>query len=803
MDPIVLRGATTHNLQGVDLDLAQGELTVFTGVSGSGKSSLAFDTLHAEAWRRYAEVFSPSFRALMEMRPRPPFERLEQLPPSLAVSQQLGGTGGPLATLGTLTDTASLLAILFARRSTQHCEVCDAVLHHTEPQAITTDLSGLPEGSRLLVLAPVLDHGERPAEGLLDVLATAGFARVRAEGRVCRIEEVRGSPRRLEVVVDRIRVGPDRRERIGEAVRLGLAAGGGRLVAAIGDEDRAYAERPWCGSCRAFRPVPSTRLLSHRSPVGACPGCQGRGATEDGRCTVCEGARLNPAARALRLGGRSLPELARAPCEALPAWLDVLPEDPGTEPAVEELRRRLAVLERVGLGYLSLDRSGASLSTGELRRARLASVVGSRLSGLLVVLDEPTAGLHPEDTGRLVQVLEALRDEGNTLVVVEHDPQVIAAADRVVDFGPGPGTDGGRVVFDGTAEALATADTVTGRWLGGREQVPPRPRRPLGPPVEVRGARGRTLQALDLDLPTRALVALTGPSGSGKSTLLLDTVVASLEERPDTLEVDRVQAPRPFRRIVRVDATPPGRTRHSTPATYTKLWDRVRKAYARTREARIQGWKAGRFTLSRKGGRCEACQGEGVRRIDLKWMAPVEVTCETCEGRRFDDLTLKVRLRGRDLSELLAMPVREARRHLAGLPKLDEPLRVLELVGLGYVPLGQPTRTLSGGEAHRLRLARELAAGAGGPEDALYVLDEPCTGLHAADVARLVGVRDALGREGGTVWVIEHDPLLIGAADHVVELGPGAGTAGGELVAQGRPEALAADAASSTGRWLR
>ncbi len=798
--PLALRGARTHNLQAVDLDLEPGTFTVLTGVSGSGKSSLAFDTLHVESQRRYAEVFSPSLRALMDQRPRPPFDRLDGLPPSLAVAQRGGPAPAARATLGTITDAASLLALLFARRGTPHCPTCDRVLHHTEPQRITRTLLALPAGTRLLVMAP-LEDPEGDPRSLLDAVASAGFARVRADGVVTRLEEVQGRPRRLEIVVDRIKVGPDRKERLGEAVRLALRAGGGRLVTEADGTETAWAERPWCGHCRRFWPAPSVRGFSFRSPVGACQDCGGRGAVDGAACRGCEGERLQPAARTVQLGGQRLPALAAGPAGAVGGWLAACSRDPGTAPVVEELGRRLAVLSQVGLGYLALDRDAGTLSSGELQRARLAAAVGSRLAGLLVVLDEPTAGLHPADTARLVQVLRDLRDQGNTLLVVEHDAQVIRAADRVLDFGPGPGTAGGRIVFDGTPEALVAADTATGRALA-ETAAPARASRESGPVVVVRGAAGRTLTGLDLDLPTRALTVFTGPSGAGKSTLVLDTLLPAMAEDGQPLPVAEVTPPAPFRRIVRIDAAPLGRSRHSTPATYTRLWDRIRKAYANTKESRIRGWGASRFTLTRKGGRCEACGGEGVRRIDLAWLAPVEVPCETCGGRRFDETTLEVRVRGLDLAQLLALSVSEARVHLAGLPGMDAPLRALEEVGLGYVTLGQPTATLSGGEAHRLRLARELAGVDGGPEGVLYVLDEPCTGLHPVDVQRLAALLHHLVDGGGTVWVVEHDPLLVAAADHVVELGPGAGPDGGRLLFAGPPAGLAEEPASVTAPWL-
>lgn len=498
-------------------------------------------------------------------------------------------------------------------------------------------------------------------------------------------------------------------------------------------------------------------------------------------CTACAGTRLSPAARAVKIAGIAITDVLGMPLSAARSWLDTLPGDAVTAPIVEEAARRLAFLLRTGLGYVTLDRRADTLSGGELQRVRLAAQAGHQLSGVLYVLDEPTAGLHPDETRALLGVLTELRDAGNTVLVVEHDAAVIAAADHVVDFGPGAGIHGGRVVYAGTPAGLLVADTATGRWLSGRERIPaPVPRTPRGT-LTLRGARGRNLQLLDVRFPLGVLCGVAGPSGSGKSTLVEDTLARALEGRRDALPYDTLTGREAVTRLVRVDATPLGRSARSNPATVTKTWDTIRQLLARTAEAKVRGFGPERFSLAVPGGRCEACAGEGARRVEMQLLPDVVVPCEICEGKRFDEATLAVTWQGFSASDLLALPVARAREVFAPIPAIAGIFSTMEALGLGYLQLGQGADTLSGGEAQRVKLAREL----GKPGDVagtLYVLDEPSVGLHPADIALLVEALRRLADHGGSVIVVEHDTLVLDACDHLLRMGPGAGPDGGRIV---------------------
>jgi excinuclease ABC subunit A len=784
MDVIAIRGARENNLQGLDLDLPKGKVILLTGPSGSGKSSLAFHTLHAEGQRRYQEAISPQLRTALAQRPRVAVDSLTGLPPTLAVAQQASGSPHPKATLGTLTDIGDLLCVLFARCGTQHCPDCNAPLSHRAEGEIVAELNAIAPDTRLLILAPVLDQGD--ARGLVADLQGSGFVRARIDGEVVRLEEVTGldaSPRDVAVVIDRIRTGPDKADRIADAARLALRAGRGRLLAVVGDQERALSEIGWCGDCRLSVPRPTPARLSHLSHGGACPDCQGLGRVgpEDieGSCGSCEGTRLGPAARAVQLAGVPLPEANGRSVQEVAAFLKTVPRGPVADLLVESLERRLELLNELGLGYLGLDRAAKSLSTGELQRARIAAVGGARLSGVLYVLDEPSAGLHPDDLPRLSAVLHRLREEGNTVVVVDHDSQLLAGADLCLDFGPGAGDGGGQLVYSGSPEGLKEAPTLTGRWLSGAETLPPHSPRRIHRSLTLEKATGHNLQGVTLKLPLRALTVVTGPSGAGKSSLVFDTLLPALQEAPG-LPHGGLTGADPITRIAAVDARPIGNSPRSTPATYTQLWGRFRTLFSATKEARIRGFDASHFALGNKGGRCEACRGLGVQRIQLEWLPEVHLPCEICGGRRFDEATLSIRFRDCDLADVLAMTVSDARHHFAGIAPLEPGLAALEEIGLGYLPLGRPTPSLSGGEAQRLKLARAL--GRGTLEGALFLLDEPCVGLHPADVARLCRVLHGLVDKGATVLVIEHDPMLVGQADRVVEMGPGAGPEGGRIL---------------------
>ncbi len=894
---IRIRGASEHNLRSVDLDLPRERLIVFTGPSGSGKSSLAFDTLHAESQRRFVEALSSYVRQQFGATRKPAYELLTGLTPSIGVAQRGLVSPSPRATVATLTEVHELLRVLWARVGDPHCPRCDAPVTRTPADAIVRALLALPVGARLVVCAPFARGRTGSLKPVLEGLAGQGFARVRIDRVTVALDEVPTMdarvPHDIDVVVDRIKVAPDRKDRVQEAVDAALRVGKGALVAEVDGEDQRFTSVLRCLACDLDLPEPSPRLFSFNSPIGACPACQGLGVLRtvdpdrlvpdpakslaDGAvegwkgalkrsleaavrargvptdipwsqlpweqrhlvlygdppeatvvprlegavalaekkgtvgvaertCPACLGARLGPAARAVRVAGRSLAQVSALALTDARAFVTDLPAGPVVAPLQEELGRRLDFLLRTGLGYLTLDRNAATLSGGELQRLRLAAQAGNQLSGVLYVLDEPTAGLHPEDTRALVAVLTDLRDAGNTVLVVEHDLDVIRAADLVVDFGPGAGRAGGQVVFVGTPDALLAADTATGRWLSGREVIPAGPARKLDRWLTLTGASGHNLRAPEVRLPLGALVGVTGVSGSGKSSLVEDTLGRALTRRlgfggPEPLPHDRLDGAEVITRLVRVDQSPLGRSSRSNPATATKIWDPIRQLFAKTAEAKLRGFGPERFLFNQPGGRCEACEGEGVRRVAMHFLPDVTVPCEVCDGRRFDEATLAVTWKGASIADVLAMPVREARNLFPAVPQIAGPLATLDALGLGYLALGQPGDTLSGGEAQRVKLARELGR-RGDVPGTLYLLDEPSVGLHPADVALLVEALRQLVEQGGSVLAVEHDPVLLGACDWLVELGPGAGAAGGAVIASGPPSAIRASASSRTGRYL-
>jgi excinuclease ABC subunit A len=888
---IRIRGASEHNLQSVDLDLPREKLIVFCGPSGSGKSSLAFDTLHAESQRRFVEALSSYVRQQFGATSKPAYELLTGLTPSIGVAQRGLVAPSPRSTVGTLTEIHDLLRVLYARVGVSHCPQCERVITRSSADAIVRAILGR-NGARVVLLAPIL-RKQPVIRPTIEALGRQGFVRVRIDGVTMAIDEVptldARVPHDVDVVLDRIKAAPDRKDRIQEAVDAALRAGKGALVAEVDGVDQTFTSVLRCLDCDRDILQPSPRLFSFNSPVGACGACQGLGRvravdpdrlvdpdktladgavegwkgaikrsleaaarargvstdvpwkslpwehrhlilhgdppestvnprldgavemarkrgvwTDEQVCSACNGARLGPDARAVWVRERSLPALSAIALREVRSFVEALPTDPVTAPLREELGRRIDFLLRTGLGYLSLDRGGDTLSGGELQRLRLAAQAGNQLSGVLYVLDEPTAGLHPEDTRALVAVLTDLRDAGNTVLVVDHDLDVIRAADFVVDFGPGAGRAGGRVVYAGTPAGLLDADTSTGRWLSGRETISEGIKRIHTKSIFIERASGHNL-ALDVRLPLNALVGVTGVSGAGKSSLVEDTLGRALIRRlggsaPEPLPHASLSGAEAITRIVRVDQSPLGRSSRSNPATATKIWDPIRQLFAKVPEARLRGFGAERFLFNQPGGRCEACEGEGVRRVSMMFLPDVSVPCEVCDGRRFDEATLTVTWKGASIADVLAMSIREARHLFASVPAIASPLATLDALGLGYLGLGQPGDTLSGGEAQRVKLARELGK-RGEVPGTLYLLDEPSVGLHPADVALLVEALRQLVDQGGSVLAVEHDPVFLRACDWLVELGPGAGSEGGRLVAEGPPAVLRA-AATATGRHL-
>jgi len=872
-----LRGAREGNLAGLDLDLPLGRLVVMTGVSGCGKSTLAWDVLHAEGRRRLVEALSAGRQGTS----RPDFDTLDGLPPTLGIGQRERVRTGPRSTVGGLSDLLPLLRLLFSREGQQRCPTCARPVTARSRDAIRERLMAAPNGTRLTLLAPRLRGRTGSLHTELDGLQGAGFVRVRLDGRILRLEEVGTIDARLahdlDVVVDRVKVAPDRASRIAEAVQLALEAGDGRLIALIDDHEVALSERAWCSHCDASWPEARPDLLSFDTRAGACERCaglglalaldlsklvrapqrsvnqgalaawipsrrrrdrwawhlleraalrhgwdldapfadlpsatremlvhgagdfggaagvlrsRGVGAEEAWRspvpCEACSGARLGPIGRSVHLGGHTLPALCALPVRDQPAWLSALDLAEDSSKLRAEITRRLALLERVGLGHLSPDRAGPTLSHGEVQRLRLANLAGSRLAGVLYILDEPTAGLHPHDVEQLLPLLSELTAGGASVLVVEHDRALIEAADLVIDLGPGAGPDGGQIVFAGPPGALGTADTTTARWLSGRAALPPHEPRP-GTELTLQHVAGRTLQIPSVSFLRAGLTVVRGVSGSGKSSLVFDALGRAVAADPNRPSLPcTVSGAEGLRSVVAVDARLPTNARRSSVATWTGIWDALRKMFAATKEAKVRGWGPGWFSLGARGGRCELCAGAGRLEIDLGHLPPVWTSCEGCEGQRFDAPVLEVRYRGLHAGAWLACSVSEARDRLAGLRSLEPVLTALAELGLGHLALGRTTGSLSGGEARRLKLARALGKKRDLPET-LLLLDEPAGGLHPKDVAGLCTVLHALCDRGATVVAIDHDPGLWSQADRLITLGPGAGPAGGRLLRPGGP----------------
>ncbi|APU21846.1 excinuclease ABC subunit UvrA [Actinoalloteichus sp. GBA129-24] len=811
-DRLSVRGARVHNLRGVDLDLPHRSLIVFTGVSGSGKSSLAFDTIYAEAQRRQVQSMSSFARQFMNEMDKPDVDRLDGLCSVVAVDQRSSASRNPRSTVGTVTEVYDLMRVLWARVGRGHCTDCAAELvdqacpaGHDTP---LPDLSGpafsfnLPFGQCPACLGlgstrevdPALvvpDEARSLDEGALAPWRTVPAERSAAADLVARAGRSTASPWRT--------LPAELRSALLHGVDGSGMSGAGPISGA-----RFLGVLPWLERRRASAgegtPDPAEPYLR----TVACPDCGG--------------SRLAPAQTSVRVGGRGIAEACALPVTSALRFferLEVADRDRRViEQAVIEITDRLTFLTEVGLGYLTLDRPARTLSGGEAQRIRLAGQLGTRLFGLLYVLDEPTVGLHPEDTAALIATLRALRDVGNTLVVVEHDHQVIRAADRVVELGPAAGELGGRLMFTGTAEELLDdSDSLTGRFLrdpGGSTARPggvPRVRRTPRPGREivVRGARANNLRDVDVTLPLDMLVAVSGVSGAGKSTLV-DEILCRAAERalggdaPPPGDHDEVLGLGAIDRVIRVDQSPIGRSARSTPATYTGILDSVRKVFAQTDEARRRGFKPGRFSFNSPGGRCEDCSGDGTVRVEMGFLPDVFLPCDVCHGARFDAETLAVRHRGRSIADVLAMSVDDAAEFFADLGPVARPLRVLAEVGLGYLRLGQPGNTLSGGEAQRIKLANELQRRPG--RHTLYLLDEPTTGLHSLDVARLTGVLHDLVAAGHSVVAVSHSMEVVAAADWVVDLGPGGGADGGLVVAEGSPEHVATGE-GATARHLR
>lgn len=868
MKQIHIRGARQNNLKNIDLDIPRDRLTVITGVSGSGKSSLAFDTIFAEGQRRYLEALSGRRRQYLQALDRPDVEEITGISPAIAIEQKRVARN-PRSTVGTLTEIHDLLRVLFARAGTVHCPKCgQAVIAYTIPAILQEIGNTWPEGSRLLILAPLEPVLEKGLAPLIARLRKEGFARIRLDGRVIDLDPPPHLPRRpaypLEVVIDRIVFSAARPSRLIEDVELALKYGGGIVTVAdtLGTAS-TFSDHLQCATCKIDMPAISPSTFSFHHPQGMCPRCNGLGfeaptpaltserrtrgsasespeprsgkpltgreshgletgenlglddpdAGHEATCTACGGSRLNPAARSVRIQGLGIHEVSDLPFGQLDAWLRSISLSASllkvTNPIVSEILQRTAIMDRLGLAYLCLSRSAVSLSGGEAQRVRLAQQIGSQLTGILYVLDEPSIGLHPQDHRRLMKIIRDLKDAGNTVIVVEHDRETILEADHVIDMGPGAGTLGGQVVFSGTPQQLVQeTSSLTGQYLSGRKSIEiPRRRRPfsLGT-LGIKGATGHNLEDIDVDIPLGCITCVTGVSGSGKSTLVLDTLHRALAQR--LYRATSTPAPHrgidglgSIRRVHLVDQSAIGKNPRSTPATYTGLLTHIRRLFARLPEARARGYGPDRFSYNVKGGRCESCRGDGSLSVDLVFLPDVTFTCPVCNGSRYNAETLQILFKGHSIADVLSMSVAEALMLLENVPSIRHPLEVLQEVGLGYLVLGQSALTLSGGESQRVKLASELSLRSSEP--ALYILDEPTTGLHFEDISQLMHILQRLADAGHTIVLIEHHLDVIKSVDYVIDLGPGGGNAGGKVVAVGSPEEIAVAEHSITGRFLR
>jgi excinuclease ABC subunit A len=934
MQNIRIRGARTHNLKNVDLTLPRDRLIVFTGLSGSGKSSLAFDTIYAEGQRRYVESLSAYARQFLSMMEKPDVDSIDGLSPAISIEQR-STSHNPRSTVGTVTEIYDYLRLLYARAGIPRCPD-----HHLELAAQTVSemvdqVLALPEGTSLLLLAPVVKERKGEHVQILEELRGKGFVRARIDGKVVELEDPPQLDLRrkhtIEAVVDRLKVRPDLAQRLAESFETALKLGSGIATVAFTDarEPLVFSDKFACSICGYAIEELEPRLFSFNNPVGACPNCDGLGVKQffdperlvtqprlslaagavrgwdrrnayyfqliqslarhykfdvempwtelpprvrevllqgsgdesiefryfDGRggtnrrrhpfegilpnlerryketesmmvreelakylgtkpCPECGGTRLNRAARNVFVAGESLPSLSALSVGRaaeffrelrLPGWRGEI-----AAKIVKEIGDRLGFLENVGLDYLTLDRSAETLSGGEAQRIRLASQVGSGLVGVMYILDEPSIGLHQRDNQRLLDTLLRLRDLGNTVIVVEHDEEAIRLADHVVDLGPGAGVHGGRVVAEGTPAMIeASPESLTGQYLSGQRAIAtPARRTPRDGKRQLRvvGARGHNLKGVTVDFPIGLLSCVTGVSGSGKSTLVNDTLyqrVAQVlnESSAEAAPCERIDGIEHIDRVIDIDQSPIGRTPRSNPATYTGLFTPIRELYVATPEARARGYQPGRFSFNVKGGRCEACQGDGVIQVEMHFLPDVYVACDICKGKRYNRETLEVRYKGKNIHEVLDMTVEDAFAFFRPVPVVAQKLQTLVDVGLSYVRLGQNATTLSGGEAQRVKLAKELSKRATGRT--LYILDEPTTGLHFHDIAQLLKVLVRLRDEGNTVVVIEHNLDVVKTADWVIDLGPEGGDRGGRLLGAGTPEELAELPGSYTGAYLR
>ena len=823
---IIIKSAKVHNLKALDVEIPRDKLVVLTGLSGSGKSSLAFDTIYAEGQRRYVESLSAYARQFLEQMEKPDVESIEGLSPAIAIEQKTT-SHNPRSTVGTVTELYDYFRLLFARIGRLHCYKCGRPITAQTIQQMVDRLLELPQGTKLQLLAPIVRGRKGEYKKELAALRASGFVRARVDGKLYDLSaEITLDKHRqhsIEIVVDRLILKPGSMDRLADSLEAATRLSDGLVVVVTDsggsktDESLLSTQRA-CVDCGISYPDIAPRNFSFNSPHGACPNCQGIGTVggdEEGQgatlCPACEGGRLKPESLGVKIAGRSIVDVNQLSLRNAAEFFGTLQlterEAFIGHRVLKEIRDRLGFLLEVGVDYLTLDRSAATLAGGEAQRIRLATQIGSSLVGVLYILDEPSIGLHQRDNRRLLATLKRLRDLGNTVLVVEHDAETILTADHVIDMGPGAGIHGGEIVAQGTPEEISRHPrSMTGKYLSGERSVmlPARERKPKGQLI-IRDAAERNLKSLDVRVPVGLLTCITGVSGSGKSTLVLEVLYKNVAKKLGL----QVQGPgrcsgidgmELIDKVFHLDQSPIGRTPRSNPATYTGLFDDIRKLFTQLPDSRARGYQPGRYSFNVKGGRCEACRGEGLLKIEMHFLPDVYVTCEVCKGARYNRETLEVQYKERNIAEVLAMTVEQALAFFAPIPHLKARLRTLHDVGLDYIALGQSATTLSGGEAQRVKLSKELSRRATGKT--LYILDEPTTGLHFADVQKLLEVLDQLVEQGNTVVVIEHNLEVIRNADWIIDLGPEGGEQGGRIVAQGRPADLAASPRSATGLCL-
>ncbi|MCD6253247.1 MAG: excinuclease ABC subunit UvrA [Thermotogae bacterium] len=925
---IRVRGAKVNNLKNIDVDIPKEKLVVITGVSGSGKSSLALETIYAEGQRKYLESLSSYARQFLGELKKPDVESIEGLSPAIAIEQKTV-SHNPRSTVGTVTEIHDYLRVFYAKIGVPHCPRCGRELSKSSPEEITDGLLRTHNGLKILILSPIAQEKKGEFKDVLADLLSKGFIRVEIDGEIFRLDEPPNLDKQkrhtIKLIVDRLTVSESERSRLFDSLETALKMGNGIVeVRTVDEKSQIFSDRLACPICGIGFPEINPKLFSFNSPYGACPACHGLGfrqeidpstvvdpeksvrsgafsyvgpyfqktierliwklggdpnkpfkdlpkriqhavlygTTEKHRfdyysenssytvykefegivpwlsrryretesedvkewierefmvkltCERCKGKRLRDEALAVKIGGLDIAELSDMPVKRILEFLRKLrltsKEREIVSDLLEEITRRLQFLVDVGLDYITLSRSANTLSGGEAQRIRLATQIGSGLTNVIYVLDEPTIGLHERDNDRLIHTLKKLRDLGNTVIVVEHDEYVIRSADHVVDLGPGAGVHGGEVVFVGPpGELIANSDSsLTGAYLSRklRVEIPLKRRKGTGEFIVLKGARQNNLKSIDVRFPLGTFICVTGVSGSGKSSLVVDTLYPALRNRVHRTrmpegEYDDVEGVEHIDKVIAIDQSPIGRTPRSNPATYTGVFDHIRELFAMTPEAKARGYKKGRFSFNVKGGRCEACQGHGVVKIEMQLLPPVYVECEVCKGKRYNSQTLEVRYKGKTIADILDMTVLEALGFFQNITKIREILQILDDVGLGYIKLGQPATTLSGGEAQRIKLATELKRRATGRT--FYIMDEPTTGLHFDDVKKLVHVIHRLVDRGNTVVVIEHNMDVIKNADHIIDLGPEGGEDGGWIVAEGTPEEVALNERSYTGLFLR